>query len=95
MSKYNFSIEKRNNSLNEDPLNKQKIWFLNSVAWKVLSAFFCIFGFHGLSPVNLSNTNFQGLPGEATIDYGIDFLFQLQFKRPQKIGQPDDACVSF
>jgi hypothetical protein len=32
---YSTSIEKRNNSLNVDLLNKQKIWVFNSVAFKV------------------------------------------------------------
>jgi hypothetical protein len=41
---------------------------------KNLKAFFCIFCFHGLPPVNLSNTYFQGLRGKATISYGIDFF---------------------
>jgi hypothetical protein len=42
-------------------------------------------------PVSLSNTYLRGLRGKATIIYGINFfeplafLFQLQFKRLQKM----------
>jgi hypothetical protein len=34
---------------------------------KNLEAFFCIFGFHGLPPVNLSNTYFRSLRGKASV----------------------------
>jgi hypothetical protein len=54
-------------------------------------------------PVNLAKTYFRGFRGKVRLRLanGINFfvqcafLFQLQFKRPKKKGQRDDACVSF
>jgi hypothetical protein len=53
-------------------------------------AFFGIFGFHGLPPVNLSNIYFKGLRSKATMSYGIDvlcfvlFCFSFNSKGPKK-----------
>jgi hypothetical protein len=59
--------------------------WLRGAKIKNLKLFFCIFGFHGLPPVNLSNTYFRGLGGKVTISYGIiDFFVSASIQKASK-----------